>query len=97
MLDMNKRCKVCDFELHLIARDILFQAISAINVPPKSISAIKNVPETVSELMKESYRVCPRCDAYLLGEDRNEPWPIEGQDGQMTNVEILEGKLWHTD
>jgi hypothetical protein len=80
------RCKICDIDLVWVEKATVSMSKKLLEPNFKTLEALQTVDH------KQCHPICPECDAYALGIEMNEPFPIITQAGWVTNVHML--KLW---
>ena len=77
-------CATCSKELVYISVDTHKQSIKELAPNYK----------TLRKINPKKYAVCPQCDAYALGIELIEGYPITLQDGTLSSIDKLEKELW---
>ena len=84
----SKFCTICGFKLYTIKRETYNQIIKMIN------PTIKSIPVSIQKGKDEFLPICPQCDAYALGLDMDEGFPIIDEFGNTIKIQSIENSLW---
>jgi len=90
------QCKTtgCGFPLYEIRGDTLAESIEQLRPSLNSPSLPRGIRLGQMPQSTRVYIICPRCDAYALGMELSDPFPIRGADGETTSVAELSELLW---
>ncbi len=80
------RCKHCDTDLVWVEKTTVLVSEELLKPNFKTLGALQTVDE------KQCYAICPECDAYALGIEMEESFPVITQAGWVTNLHML--NLW---
>ncbi len=80
------RCKNCDTDLVWVEKATVSVSKNSLKPNFKTLGALQMVDE------KQCHSICPECDAYALGIEMEESFPVITQAGWVTNVHML--NLW---
>jgi len=87
-LKAGKACSVCGFERVEISNETLQSIIETLH------PGIYSIPVTVIDKGRDSYAICPRCDAYALGIEMTEGFPFKLKSGEIATIHQL-GDIWN--
>lgn len=82
----DTRCKHCDTELVWVEKETVSASKDLLKPNFKTLGIVQTVDE------KQCHSICPECDAYALGIEMEESFPVITQAGWVTNVHML--NLW---
>ena len=80
------RCKHCDTDLVWVQKETVSASKDLLKSNFKTLGALQTVDD------KKCHPICPECDAYALGIEMEESFPVITQAGWVTNLHML--NLW---
>lgn len=94
-LKLGDQCPApeCGFELHGIDGSTLKEAVETLRPALHSPSLPKRVRAGRIPASQTHYVICPRCDAYALGIEMVQGFPIRAASGDIICIQTLERRL----
>lgn len=85
---VGSACPHCGFTRVRVTRETLARLLDEIR------PALHSLPQDALRRKCESYAICPRCDAYALGIEKEVGYPFTDAAGRTLTIRDLEAELW---
>lgn len=83
LLKAGDCCSICGTELVELAHETLQESIRTFK------PNIKSIPPSVLREHRDSYAICPQCDAYALGSEMTNGFPFRDKHGRIRTIHEL--------